>query len=157
MSKGKLEEAVIKQIEKLAESKEAQETFVKRMKQSNKIQILREIDSIVFALKDIEKRAIRQKMAYDSGVTSLKDWRDDMSKNEGDKLGLNGRLEAKRSELTQETKVENQSRSSLLALVNFKKVWGIADFHQKKELLHSILEKVVVDTNKIELCFQNAI
>ena len=157
MSKGKLEEAVIKQVEKLAESKEAQEAFVKRMKQSGKIQIIREIDSATTVLKEIEKRSVRQKMAYDSGVTSLKDWKDDVAKNESDTLELNGTLEAKRIELTQETKVENQSRKSLLALANFKKVWKIADISQKKELLHSILEKVVVDTNKIELFFQNII
>lgn len=153
MSKGKLENAVIKKIEELADSKEAQEAFVEKMKQSNKSQILREIDSITFSLKEIEKRAIRQKMAYDSGITSLKDWKDDMVKNENDKLELNGRLEAKRIELTQETKQENQSRKSLLALSNFKKVWKIADFAAKKELLRTILEKVVVKSNQIEVLF----
>lgn len=156
MSKGKLENTVIKQIEKLAESKEAQEAFIKRMKQSNKIQLLREVDSMTTMLKEIEKRAVRQKMAYDSGVTSLKDWKEDMAKNESDKLELNERLEIKRIELTQETKVENQSRKSLLALSNFKKVWKIADFTTKKELLRTILEKVIVKGNQIEVLFAHS-
>jgi len=155
MSKGKLEKAVIKQIEKLAESKEAQETFVKRMKQSNKIQILREIDSATTVLKEIEKRSVRQKIAYDSGVTSLKEYKEDIAKNGSEKFEFNERLEVKRIELTQETKVENQSRKSLLALANFKKIWKIAGLSQKKELLHSILEKVIVNTNKIELVFKS--
>lgn len=156
MSKGKLENTVIKEIEKLAGSKEAQETFINKMKQSNKSQILREIDSITFALKDIDKKAIRQKMAYDSAVTSLKDWKEDMAKNETDKLELNERWEAKRIELTQETKMENQSRNSLLALANFKKVWKIADFATKKELLRTILDKVIVKGNQIEVLFAHS-
>jgi site-specific DNA recombinase len=153
MSKGKLENVVIKEIEKLADSKNAQEAFVKKMKLSNKSQILREIDSITFSLTEIEKRAIRQKIAYDSGVTSLKDWKDDMAKNDGDRQESNERLEAKRIEFTQESRMENQSRMSLLALANFKKIWIVADFHQKKELLHSILEKVIIKDNQIEIVF----
>ena len=144
-------------VAKLAGSKESQEAFIRKMKQSNKNKVLGEIEATNIGLKEIEKRSVRQKAAYDSGLTSLKEYKEDIIRNEAEKADLSQKLEIKKVELAEEAKIENQSRKTLLALGNFKKVWGIADFHQKKELLHSILERVVVNTNKIELFFQNSI
>lgn len=153
MSKGKLEKAVIKEIERLSESKDAQEAFIKKMKQSNKKQILNDIELIKLSLKGIDKRASRQKIAYDSGVTSLKEYKDDIAKNESEKFELNQKLEAERIELTQETNIENQSRKSLLALTNFKRIWNIATLPQKKEILSNLIYEVKVNNDKIEITF----
>ncbi len=66
---------------------------------------------------------------------------------------LNSNLEAKTKEFTMETKFENQSRQSLLVLANFNKIWNDADISRKKALLRTILEKVVVNGDHIEVPF----
>lgn len=114
---------------------------------------VKELEFINLALKDIEKRAVRQKAAYDNGVTTLGEYKDDLARNDAEKDELTLRLETKRIELTQETKIENQSQKSLLALANFKSLWKTAELSQKKELLHSILEKVIIKDSQIETVF----
>lgn len=153
MSKNKLENAVINQIQKLSDDKNAQEIFIKRMKKNNKIQISREIETIQTSLENIDKRAVRQKLAYDSGVTSLMDYKEDIRRNETEKEELNQKLELKKIEVNQEVKIENQSRKSLLAFASFRKIWKIAGNSQKKELLQTILERVNVKDNHIEIIF----
>ena len=60
-------------------------------------------------------------------------------------------------ELKKEEEIANKSRETILALADFDRVWEQADFAKKKELFQSILDKVVVNGNKVQIFFANKI
>lgn len=155
MSQIKLEKKVIQQIKKLAENKDAQKAFIARLKKGNKNKIKKEVQFLKDTLVEQDKRLQRQKQAYEAGIKPLEEYAKDTEKNEGDKAEIEKTLEVKTIELNNETKFEQQSIKSLLALVNFNKVWSRAEFGEKKELLNSILDNVVVKKNHININFRN--
>lgn len=153
MSQIKLENKVISEIKKLAENKEAQKAFIARVKRGNKNKIKKEIQFLKDSLQELDKRMGRQKQAYEAGIKPLEEYAKDVEKYETDKAKIENTLEIKTKELKDETRFEQQSMKSLLALANFNKIWNKADFSSKKELLFSLIRKVIVDGEKIEVEF----
>ena len=153
MSQIKLEEKVIREIRKISENKEAQKAFIERLKRGNKLKIKKGVQFLKDSLEELDKRLVRQKQAYEAGIKPLEEYAIDVEKQESDKTEIKNALESKTKELNKETQFEKQSKKSLIALANFNKVWEKASFSQKKELLQNILEKVIVNKNKVELFF----
>lgn len=126
------------------------------MKKSNKNRVQENMKAIQTMLEGLEKKRFRQKQAYESGLTSLEEYTEDTTNYEQKKIELREELKVKFQELRQETKIEERSRKSLLALANFKKIWGKADFSSKKELLSALLDKVIVKSDEIEVVFAHS-
>jgi len=68
-----------------------------------------------------------------------------------------GSLMQDKQELKKEEETANKSREALLVLADFDRVWEQADFSKKKELFQSILDKVVVNGNKVQIFFANKV
>lgn len=157
MAKDKLEGEVVKHIRKLANSNEAREAFIREMKKNNREKVLKEIESLQDIVKNLEARRQRQKLVYESGGIPLEEYLSDIRRTDQEKTDVLIRLENKQEELKKEEEIANKSREALLALADFDKTWEQADFVKKKELLQSILDKVLVTGNKVKIFFANKV
>lgn len=157
MAKDKLEGEVVKHIRKLANSNEAREAFIREMKKNNREKVSKEIESLQDIVKNLEARRQRQKLVYESGHIPLEEYLSDIRRTDQEKTDVLIRLENKQEELKKEEEIANKSREALLALADFDKTWEQADFVKKKELLQSILDKVLVTGNKVKIFFANKV
>lgn len=153
MSQDKLESKVISQIRELANNEATQKSFIARMKTGNKQKIKNEITFLKESLKELESKLDRQKRSYEAGIKSLAEYQQDARSYETNKTETVEAIFLKEQEFSQESVIIERSLKSIKALLNFDILWEKADFVQKKELLRSIIEKVEVRGNAIELFF----
>jgi site-specific DNA recombinase len=156
VAKGKIERLVLAEINKLASSIQAQEHFVKKMKESNKENTKTQIKNIKVILKTIDLKKARLKTAYTEGVISLTEFKNDLNLLKQQQDGVLQQITTSQEQLSKEEELENQTKEALIALADFDKIWENAEFASKKDLLQTILKKVVYKgNNKIEVIFAN--
>jgi site-specific DNA recombinase len=151
ISAKKIELVVLAKITELAKSKEARKEFANQMKKNNSEQIKKNISGLKDSLQKIDDKDTRLKLAYTNGAISLGEFSDDRHRlgNERDALSKHiGELEIR---LVKEERLAVQSETALLALADFDKSWGNANFFERKALLQGILEKITVSNDKTRI------
>lgn len=153
MSQQKLENMVIDEIRKLADSDDARETFVNEMQKNKADEIQANIDALQAELETITQVEARQKKAYEHGVTDLQTYQKDIEENRARRLKIQEEIQKSSSNLEGEQSIANKNREAILALADFDKNWERATFEQRKELMTSILSKVVVFKRSVKMEF----
>ncbi|MCX6784168.1 MAG: recombinase family protein [candidate division WWE3 bacterium] len=155
LSQGKIEEAVVKQIRELANSKETQEEFIKQMKKNRVKDIKQELVMLNKTKEDLLIRKDRLKAAYLAGTIQLEEYEQDRRKLEERIKNLENKCAETQEELLREADAERHSRDAILALANFDEIWEKSEFMHKKELLQTLLEKVTIVGGVVNISFRN--
>lgn len=153
MNRKQLEAIVIKEIKKLAQSRTAQELYVKKIRRSTLKQLESEIKAFQKSLKAVKAKADRQKKAYDNGLTTLTAYKKEYETTDYHIRNLNEQIGQKQVEIDREDELAKASRKALLALADFDSVWDNASFNDKKNLFQKILKQVTVYKRKVEIEF----
>lgn len=154
VSRDKVESLVVNEIKKLANSADAQESFEKTLKNINSKDIENKEKSIkqeiakMPLVRDRYSKALGLKvMTYDEYGRQM----GDLIKRETE---LNSQLSELRIEKKEFEKIKEKASRAINVFKNFNKIWDRAGFEVRKDLLRSIIKKVVYSKNKLKIEYQ---
>ncbi len=155
LSQGKIENIVVNKIKELSNNKTTQDEFFKQMKKNKVKNTEKVIQSLEKAHKEIDKQRQRLKKAYLSGAFDLIEFNKDREKMDNEDGNILDKLQIEKTKYEKEKNTEQKTREAILALSDFEANWDSAEFSQRKDLLQTILEKVIVKNNNVEIIFRS--
>jgi site-specific DNA recombinase len=153
MAKDKLENLVVERIRSLVNDPEAQEAIVQELKKSDIERLRTELQALQDDLKGLESKRARQKFAYDNGAVPQEVYLEDCRRARNEEEKLKEDITNKQAEIDRAVERQHRNETVTLALDNFDRIWDHADIAKKKELLQSILKRVVVNKDSVEIEF----
>ncbi|MGI5841448.1 MAG: recombinase family protein [Patescibacteria group bacterium] len=153
ISAGKIEKIVLERIKLLASNENAQKEFITQMRKNRSAEVSQQIKRVKQGLEKLAKKRERIKTIYIEGNIDPSEFSENLKKIDLETQVANQQLEKLNHDLANQEKIESQTKEAILALYNFDSIWDKADYDKKKELLSTILEKVVVDGESIEIFF----
>lgn len=150
-SQHRIESLVVEQIRLIARSPEAQQKFEESLKKTNANYVRTRIADIQKLISDIPLKRSRYTEAFGNGFMTVEDYGLEIKKLSE----LENSLRYELSELQKQEKNEKEQKEKILHTINvfrdFDTIWERASFELKKDLLSSILDKVVYGKNKIKI------
>lgn len=153
MSAGKIEKIVLNKIRKLAKDETAQKEFIAQMKKSRSGEINKEIVGVKASLDKLAKKKERIKNIFVDGSIDPSEFTELLKQIEKDIQKENLNLDRLNEDLHNQEKVEQQTKEAIMALYDFDSIWESASFEKRKELISTILEKVSVEGNMVNITF----
>ncbi len=153
MSAGKIEKLVIEKIRLLTKDKTAQKEFISQMRKSHSNDINQQISRSKLSLEKLSKKRERIKNIYIEGSIDPSEFTEQLQEIELATQKENLSLEKLNDDLLNQEKIEQQTKEAIMALYDFDSIWDSASFDKKKELMSTILEKITVDGETINILF----
>lgn len=156
MYKDKLEKIVISKVKSLANSQATRKAYLGEITKDNSDLIKKEIATLEASMGELQATRLRIKQAYGKGVIQLEEYSHDLAEIDKDAQKIRNQIEEKTTQI-HELSDKNKSYMKISTLLgNFDQSWNNASMELKKELMQSILEKVVVNENKVQIVFRTA-
>lgn len=150
----RLDNLVIEEVRKLASSDEAQKSFEVKVKQGRRDEIKVEIEVTEEKLKHIAPKRDRFHKAFGDMVLSYEDYRKQLADVDEDEAKLVSRLAELKKEYQESEVTQEKLEKALKAFRDFYLIWDKATMDKKKDLIASIIEKVVYKKNKLEIIYK---
>lgn len=154
MYRDKLERLVLEKIIKLANSESAREAYLSEMTRTDTNLLEQEIRVLKDSISKLQDKRNRQKEAYYNGVITMEEYTTDTKELDKDILKDTKELEGKTYTLESILRKSTQIVKITSLINNFKENWENANLSLKKELMLTILEKVIVYENRVDIIFK---
>ncbi len=150
----RVEELIVNEIRNLANSKEAQKTFEKTLKTTNNDGAKLKESALNQELKKNPQKRERYTRIYGEKIITYDEYCKLISElNESEVKLRDNLLQFQRENKTNEIMTEKLTKAVSL-FRNFDKIWEGAGFEVKKDLLRSVIKKIVYSKNKVFIEYQ---
>jgi len=150
----RVEQSVVDEIRSLAKSPEAQKSFENTLKDISDKGVSIKGKTIKRELEKIPQIRDRYSKALGLNLMSYDEYGKQMNElTEKEKLlsAQNGELQ---QEIEENKKLKEKVSKAISVFKNFDRIWGNAAFEVKKDLLRSIIKKIVYSKNKLKIEYQ---
>ena len=145
---------IVDEIRNLANSKEAQKTFEKTLKTTNNDGAKLKESALNQELKKNPQKRERYTRIYGEKIITYDEYCKLISElNESEVKLRDNLLQFQRENKTNEIMTEKLTKAVSL-FRNFDKIWEGAGFEVKKDLLRSVIKKIVYSKNKVFIEYQ---
>jgi len=149
-----LERIVVNKIKELANSETCRKAYLEEMKNNGSKTIQNELERLVEAKQRLEAKRERIKEAYYNKATTLEEFTSDTNSIRNDITKVEEQIATRQAELTSLQHSSAKAVEIHAVLEHFEENWEKANFQLKRELMQSILERVVVHENRVEVMFR---
>lgn len=154
MYQNKLERIVVNKIKELANSETSRRAYLEEMKNDGSKTIQQEVKRLVETRERLEAKRERIKDAYYNKATTLEEFTSDTNNIRSDLAKVEEQIATRQAELASLQHSSAKAIEIHAVLEHFEENWEKADFQLKRELMQSILERVIVNNNKVEVMFR---
>lgn len=154
MYQDKLERIVVNKIKELANSETSRKAYLEEMKNDGSKTIQKEVERLVEARERLETKRERIKDAYYNKATTLEEFTNDTNNIRSDLTKVEEQIATRQAELASLQHSSAKAVEIHAVLEHFEDNWDKADFQLKRELMQSILERVVVHEKRVEVMFR---
>jgi hypothetical protein len=142
---------VVNQIREIANSPQTQKSFEQTLKKADSEYSSQRKIAIQKELEMLPIKRDRFTKAYGAGVMELNEY----ARNMKETTDIENNLRTELTELQEKERNNKIFREKVLHTIqvfrDFDKIWGGASFELKKDLLSSILDRVVYSKNKVKI------
>jgi len=151
ISQKKIEDYVVNEIKKLANSPIAQEAFEKRLRQDNTKYLKGQITSHQDELEKLPEMKNRISVAYREGVMELNEYGKNLAELEDKENKIRLQINTLKQGIEKSMLSEEKMKKAIKAFRSFNLIWDSASFEKKKDLIIALINKVICTRNKIEI------
>lgn len=154
MSAPKLHQAVLGELNKLASNPDFRKKLIlssqKYKKEFDKNELV-QIEKVLFDLNTRQRRILT---AYEEGVLTLEQFGEAKGQLDETELSLHSRLDELNGQIINTELIKARARSFIKDLQDFNKTFSACDISQQKQIVASLVERVVVTENKIKIFYR---
>ena len=154
VSREKIEGLIINEIKQIVKSPEAQKAFEIKLKNTNDNEATARSKIIKQELEKIPQIRDRYGKALGLKFMKFEEYGKQISELVEKEKSLNSQLADLELEKEANKKLKEKLRRAFNVFKNFDKIWERATFEVKKDLLRSIIKKIVYSKNKLKIEYQ---
>lgn len=155
VSKGKVEKLIVNEIRNLANSVEAQKSFKETLKKLNNKDIKEKEAALKRDLAKIPQARDRYSKALgEYRVMTYEEYGKQMGELAEREVELKSQLEELEKEKKKFEIIKQKTTKAINIFKNFDKIWDSANFEVKKDLIRSIIKKVIYSKSKLKIEYQ---
>jgi site-specific DNA recombinase len=153
-SQEKIERLLVNEVRNLAQSKETQVAFEKTLKNLNDKDLTKKNKMIERELAKIPQIKDRYSKAFERKLMSFDEYGRQLNRVAESEKDLNAQFAELQVLIKENEKIKERVSKAISVFKNFDKIWGSATLEVKKDLLRSIIKKIVYSKNKLKIEYQ---
>lgn len=155
-SQSKIDEMVVEEIKSLAKLKSTEKAFQKAIKETDSDSLSSELDVIESKLKVIPSKKEKYHIAFADSIMNYEDYGRHIKELNEEELNLSTEVEHLKGQVKDRELTKEKMETALLAFKDFYEIWDKAPFEKRKDLINTLVEKVVYSKGKLRIEYKTA-
>lgn len=154
ISKKKVEKLVVKLITKMSDNPKVKESYIKEMRMTNKLEMTDKLSLLNKERESISTIKGKLFVMLQHGKIGDSEFDHERTRLDKEEKELNFQIDQLRNKISQFEIIEAQSEKAILALGDFGTAWGQSSIEEKKELMTTLVNKIVIRNEEVFVDFR---